>query len=276
MTDIIMLGTGHGATTDLYNTCFVIQNEMGPFLIDTGGSIEIINRLKQSNIPLEEIKNIFISHSHMDHLLGLIWMFKKLAGKEKHGEIKEKINIYCNDVVYEAIKGVSSYVLSEKAMNAIYSVTNFVVLRDGDRYTVNGIDYEFFNILAKGTKQFGFECMLNDNKFIFLGDETLNPILNQKIREADYVMHEAFCLDREENIFHAYEKNHSTAFSAAKNMNELNVKNLILYHTEESHGRDRKKLYTEEAQSIFSGNVIVPDDLEVISFNTVKRMKDYE
>lgn len=276
MTNIIMLGTGHGATTDLYNTCFVIQNEMGPFLIDTGGSIEIINRLKQSNIPLEEIKNIFISHSHMDHLLGLIWMFKKLGGKAKHGEIKGKINIYCNDVVYEAIKGVSNYVLSEKAMNAIYSVTNFVVLRDGDRYTVNGIDYEFFNILAKGTKQFGFECMLNDNKFIFLGDETLNPILNQKIREADYVMHEAFCLEREENIFHAYEKNHSTAFSAAKTMNELNVKNLILYHTEDSHKEKKKKLYTEEAQSVFNGNVIVPDDLEVISLNTVKRMKYYE
>lgn len=35
MTKITMLGTGHGATLDLYNTCFAIQND------DTGGSIEI-------------------------------------------------------------------------------------------------------------------------------------------------------------------------------------------------------------------------------------------
>ena len=79
-----------------------------------------------------------------------------------------------------------------------------------------------------------------------------------------YDMHEAFCLDLEENIFHAYEKNHSTAKSASKVMNDLEVRNLILYHTEESHGTDRKRLYTEEAQEKFKGNVYVPDDLEII------------
>lgn len=264
MAKIIMLGTGNGGTLDLYNTCFAIQNEQGVFLIDTGGSIEIIKRLKQANIKLEEIKNIFISHSHTDHILGLIWMFKKLGIMVKHGEIKGEINIYCNDVVYEAIKGVSDYILSPGLVKAIFSITNFVVLDDCDKYNINGIDYEFFDILAKGTKQFGFECKLDNNRFIFLGDETLNPLLNNRIYGADYVTHEAFCLDREENIFHAYEKNHSTALSAAKTMNELNVKNLILYHTEESHGVDRKSLYLEEAQSVFKGNVIVPNDLDVI------------
>lgn len=105
MNKITMLGTGNGGTINLYNTCFVIQNEQGVFLVDTGGSIEIIKRLKQANIKLEEIRNIFISHSHTDHILGLIWMFKKMSRMAMHGEIKEKINIYCNDVVYEAIKG---------------------------------------------------------------------------------------------------------------------------------------------------------------------------
>lgn len=264
MEKIIMLGTGNGGTIDLYNTCFVIYNGGGVFLVDTGGSIEIIKRLKESNIKLEEIKNIFISHSHTDHILGLIWMFKIMSRMTMHGEIKEKINIYCNNVVYEAIKGVSSYILPPKLIEAIYSITNFVVLNDGDKYTINDIEYEFFDILAKGTKQFGFECKLNDNRFIFLGDETLNPMLKERVKGADYVTHEAFCLDKEENIFHAYEKNHSTALSASKIMNELGVKNLILYHTEESHGSNRKELYTKEAKSVFDGNVIVPDDLEVI------------
>ena len=77
-------------------------------------------------------------------------------------------------------------------------------------------------------------------------------------------MHEAFCLDSEENIFHAYQKNHSTVKSASKVMNELNIKNLILYHTEESHGTERKRLYIQEAKENFNGNVLVPDDLEII------------
>lgn len=36
MEKIIMLGTGNGGTLELYNTCFVIQNDNGNFLVDTG------------------------------------------------------------------------------------------------------------------------------------------------------------------------------------------------------------------------------------------------
>ena len=77
-------------------------------------------------------------------------------------------------------------------------------------------------------------------------------------------MHEAFCLEAEENIFHAYEKNHSTTKSVSEVMNNLGIKNLILYHTEDSHKENRKALYTKEAQTYFNGNIIVPDDMESI------------
>lgn len=105
---------------------------------------------------------------------------------------------------------------------------------------------------------------MEGKRLVFLGDETLNTNLYERVRNADYVMHEAFCLDSEENIFHAYEKNHSTVKSASEVMNSLNVKNLILYHTEESHGNKRKKLYTQEAEQTFKGNIYVPDELDII------------
>ena len=252
MEKIIMLGTGNGGTTDLYNTCFVIQNENGDFLIDTGESIEIIKRLNQVDIDYKSIHHIFISHSHTDHILGLF------------GDIKDKINIYCNDAVFKTIKEVSKYILPEKLMVAVYNIVDFKVLNNGDIYNINGVDYTFFDIQANGTKQYGFECVLNGKTFAFLGDETLNPKLYSKIHNFDYVMHEAFCLDSEENIFHAYEKNHATTKSVSEVMNKLEVKNLILYHTEDFHKEKRKKLYTKEAQSYFNGNVIVPNDLEII------------
>lgn len=46
--------------------------------------------------------------------------------------------------------------------------------------------------------------------------------------------------------------------------NRLNVKNLILYHTEESHGMKRKRLYIQEGKENFKGNIYVPDELETI------------
>lgn len=264
MEKIIMLGTGNGGTLDLYNTCFTIQNDNGNFLVDTGGSIEIIKRLTKVNIDYKEIKHIFISHSHTDHILGIFWLFKKLSRFAMRCDISDKINLYCNDVVFESIKEVSKYILPKKLMDAIYNVVDFKILQDGDSHNINGIDYTFFDINAKGTKQFGFECIINGKRLVFLGDETLNPNLYDRVENSDYVMHEAFCLDSEENIFHAYEKNHSTVKSACEVMSKLDVKNLILYHTEESHGTKRKTLYTKEGQENFNGNVIVPDELEII------------
>ncbi len=264
MNKIIMLGTGNGGTIDLYNTCFVIQNENGNFLVDTGGSIEIIKRLKEIDIDYKSIRHIFISHSHTDHILGLFWYFKRISRDAMHGELTEKINIYCNDVVFTSIKEVSKHILPSKLMDAIYNVVNFNVLNDSDKYQINGVNYTFFDIKARGTKQFGFECILNGKKLAFLGDETLNPELYKRVENFDYAMHEAFCLDSEENIFHAFEKNHSTTKSVSEVMNKLNVKNLILYHTEDSHKDQRKALYTKEAQNYFNGNIIVPNDLETI------------
>lgn len=263
MQKIIMLGTGSGGTIDTYNTCMVIKDEKSNLIVDTGGSVEIVRRLKLVGIGLEDVHNIFITHSHTDHILGLIWLLKKM-NRLFMSDREVNLNIYCNDVVYEAIKGVCGFTLPDVLTESILNKVNFIVLNDGDKCNINGIEYEFFDIHAKGTKQFGFECKLNGKKFIYLGDETLKEELKERVREADYVTHEAFCLDAEENKFHAYEKNHSTALSAAKAMNELKVKNIILYHTEETHGVERKELYTKEAQSVFEGHVIVPNDMEEI------------
>ena len=76
-------------------------------------------------------------------------------------------------------------------------------------------------------------------------------------------MHEAFCLDKEEQIFKAYEKHHSTVKSVCEFMQPLNIKNLILFHTEDTH-EDKKGLYTAEAREYFDGKVIVPNDLDEI------------
>lgn len=51
---------------------------------------------------------------------------------------------------------------------------------------------------------------------------------------------------------------------AGKLAEELKVKNLLLYHTEDKTLNMRKACYTEEAAQGFSGVVHVPDDLEII------------
>ena len=47
-------------------------------------------------------------------------------------------------------------------------------------------------------------------------------------------------------------------------MNNLNIRNLILYHTEETHIENRKELYLAEGRKYFSNNILVPDEMEEI------------
>jgi ribonuclease Z len=52
---------------------------------------------------------------------------------------------------------------------------------------------------------------------------------------------------------------------AARLAERLQVNDLILYHTEDKTLETRKKRYTAEAESAYSGHVWVPDDLEIIA-----------
>ena len=45
---------------------------------------------------------------------------------------------------------------------------------------------------------------------------------------------------------------------------KLGIKNLILYHTEDTHMSDRKVIYSAEGQQYYRGNLLVPDDGEQI------------
>ena len=91
-----------------------------------------------------------------------------------------------------------------------------------------------------------------------------SPLRAELVENADWMMCEAFCKYADRDVFHPYEKHHSTAMDAAMIAQQLNVKNLVLYHTEEKTIATRKREYTLEAKTKFYGNVFVPDDLDEI------------
>ena len=55
----------------------------------------------------------------------------------------------------------------------------------------------------------------------------------------------------------------------------LQVKNLIIYHTEDRNIKQRKSLYIEEGGPYFNGNLFVPDDLEVFELKA-KASKEWK
>ena len=78
------------------------------------------------------------------------------------------------------------------------------------------------------------------------------------------MLHEAFCLYSQADIFKPYEKHHSTVKDSCELAERLGVRNLLLYHTEDRNFLNRKALYMEEGQQYYHGKLWIPDDLETM------------
>ena len=268
MNQITMLGTGNATVSQIYNTCFVLQTSSTLMLVDAGGGNGILSQLKKVNVQISDIHHLFVTHAHTDHVLGVIWVIRMVAQCKGY---KGLLHVYGNDKVMKVIKTIIDMILAKKQLAKVAERVVFHQLEDGDCFEVGGIKLECFDIQSAKEKQFGFRAELPSSDesgkplvLACLGDEPYNEQNRRYIVGADWMMYEAFCLYADRDTFKPYEKCHSTALDAGKLAEELGVKNLILYHTEEKTLANRKENYTREAAENFKGGIFVPDDLEVI------------
>lgn len=261
---LTILGTGNATVTDCYNTCFALSEEHRHFLVDAGGGNQILRILKETNIPLEEIHDIFITHEHIDHLLGLLWLIRMIGQNINQGKYEGKVRIYCHSGLIPTITTIAELTIMKKVTKHLGGRIQLIPLESGDTKQILGCEVTFFDIGSTKARQFGFTLKTADGKKLSCcGDEPYNPCEEEYVRDSDWLMHEAFCLYREADKFKPYEKHHSTVKEACLLAEQLRIPNLILYHTEETHLEERKELYTEEGRKYYSGNLYVPDDQEV-------------
>ncbi|MCQ2519847.1 MAG: MBL fold metallo-hydrolase [Lachnospiraceae bacterium] len=262
---ITMLGTGNALVTECYNTCFVIEDNKEYFMVDGGGGNTVLSNLKSAGIDWMDIRHIFVTHKHIDHILGIIWMIRLITQNMGSGKYPGEAFIYGHSEVIELLTDMSVKLLQKKQWDFIGKRLHLIEVRDGEKKSIIGGEFTFFDIGSTKAKQYGFSMEYKGGKLTCCGDEPYNPICKQYVDGSDWLMHEAFCLYSEADMFKPYEKNHSTVKDACELASELGVKNVILYHTEDKNITDRKSKYVEEGQKYFSGNILVPDDLEVIS-----------
>lgn len=268
MNKITMLGTGNATVSQIYNTCFLLKTPSTLMLVDAGGGNGILAQLKKVNVQISDIRHLFVTHAHTDHVLGVIWVIRMVAQCKGYEGL---LHVYGNDKVMKVIKTIIDMILAKKQLAKVAERVVFHQLEDGDCFEVGDMKLECFDIQSTKEKQFGFRAELPSSDesgkplvLACLGDEPYNEQNRRYIVGADWMMCEAFCLYADRDTFKPYEKCHSTALDAGKLAEELGVKNLILYHTEEKTLANRKENYTREAAENFKGRIFVPDDLEVI------------
>lgn len=260
---LTMLGTGCALVKNYYNTCFLLEENEELFLVDGGGGSGILHQLDAAGKDWKRIHTIFVTHKHIDHLLGVIWMIRLISQGMTKGTYEGEAVIYANREVCELLLDLSMKLLNRKEYQNLGGRLRLQTVEDGDTVRILGTTVTFFDIHSTKAAQFGF-CMTTEagKKLTCCGDEPYNESEACYAEGSDWLLHEAFCLYAQADRYKPYEKHHSTAKDAGEIAHKLDVKCLLLYHTEDDHVETRRALYTAEAKQSFAGVVVVPEDLE--------------
>ncbi len=262
---LTMLGTGNALVTRCYNTCFVLQDEKGSLLVDGGGGNQLLVQLEKAAIDWKDIHEIVITHKHIDHIMGIIWMIRMIAQNMKADHYEGEVFIYGHEEVICLLKEMALKLFNEKMTVFFDKRIHFVIVKDKEIRRLMGHDVIFFDIHSTKDQQFGFQMLYNDkHKLTCLGDEPYNETEAAYVKGSTWLLHEAFCLSSEEALYHPYEKHHSTVKDACELAQAMKIDHLLLYHTEDHHIKERKTLYTQEGQDYYHGHLYVPDDLESV------------
>lgn len=133
-----MLGTGNALVTECYNTCFVLSEGDRHFLVDGGGGNTVLRQLKRAGIDWKSIKDIFVTHGHVDHLLGIIWMVRMICQYMRQGEYEGEANIYAHEELISLLNETAHALLPEKDTRFIGRRLHLTPVADGGERQVIG------------------------------------------------------------------------------------------------------------------------------------------
>ena len=135
---LTILGTGNAAVTECYNTCFVLSEKDDYFLVDGGGGNGILHQLKHAGIDWKQVRTIFVTHKHLDHIMGIVWMIRMVCQNISRGQYEGDAVIYAHEEVIGLLKGMAENLLQKKKPLFWISASISSRLRTGSQKKFSG------------------------------------------------------------------------------------------------------------------------------------------
>lgn len=259
-TEIVFIGTGSAFPSRSFNACFAVRTPKLLWLTDGGGGNGIFAALERVNISPAEVHHIFVSHSHTDHIFGVVWLLRKIVHLRMQGLYEGKVHVYANDETAHALAEICRLTFLESYFRVLTEIMELHPANPGDSYTIEDTTVEFFDAGSDNVCQAGFRMRLAGGRTIVaLGDEALTERNMTEAEGADMLICGAFCRYADRDVYRPYEKHHWTVKDVATIAAKIHVRNLVLIHSED-RTPDKAGAYAAEAAEYFQGNVIIPAD----------------
>ncbi len=302
--DVVFLGTAASAPTAQRSPAAVLVRRGGErLLFDCGEGTQ--RQLQRSAAGLPDLAEIFLTHYHADHFLGLPGMLKTFALR---GRDETPLTVYGPRGLRELFKQLQPFVgrlpypvsLVELEPGETVPRGDYTIEAFAADHGVAALGYTLveperpgrFDVAVadelgvppgppRGRLQRGEDVALPDGRtvtpsdvlgeprpgrrIVISGDTAPSPVVIQAAHGADLLVHEASFLAEERD--RARETNHSTAAEAAEVARLAGVRLLALTHVSPRYfGHE----LAEEARAVFP-DTVVPRDFDVIEVPFAER-----
>jgi len=294
--DIVFLGTSASVpTAQRAPTALVVRRGGDRLLFDCGEGTQ--RQLLRSSVGLVELREVFVSHFHADHYLGLPGMLKTFAlrgrdlpltvyGPPGLSDLFTSLRRVFGKLTYplDLVELEPGDVLEREEYNLVTFPVAHGVQALGyalvEHPRPGRFDVETADALGvppgpeRGMLQAGESIELSDGstitpdevlgaprpgrRIVLAGDTAPSPTVREAARGAEVLVHEATFLDEERD--RARETSHSTALEAAELAREAEVALLALTHLSNRYFGPE---VAREARTIFP-ETVVPKDFDVI------------
>lgn len=244
--DVTLLGTGSPMAPERNATGMLVTAPgCEPLLIDTCGGFELPRQLARIGQPINQLRNVIVTHRHMDHAGGMPALFIASI----------PLRIYALEDTHLGIRDLMNACFPEWP---IHPDVERIPIAAGERHAIGGFMVEFFAADHR-VPTVAVRVQHGGRTLGFSADGLPNDGMIACARDADLFICDALCAARDgaEWASRARSLMHPVAREAAEMAVTANARSLALTHL--ARYANSANLLAE-AREVFSGPVVVPDD----------------
>ena len=277
---LILLGTNGGprVTATRANAANVVVVNNQTYVIDCGYGVT--RQLMAAGIPLQQIRTIFITHHHSDHVLELgpllhnLWVCSLSEPIDVWGPpgLEQIIDSFFQSMRYD----IDFRVESERRIDLRRLVRVNEFAASGVIFETDGLKVSAAKVNHPPlTHAYAYRFDAHDRSIVLSGDTAPCPEIVALAAGADVLLHEVLHLDGIDRLIvrvpnaprlrEALLAMHTPTQAVGKVAAEAGVKTLVLNHFVPSDDSSiTEEMWRTDARRDFSGHLIIGRDLQII------------
>ncbi len=244
MANLTFLGTSGSVVTKERMCAGILFQDK---LVDVG--FGVLTNLLRSGTKLDAINEIYISHTHSDHIgdfTGLLWA---MAMENRTKQVR-------------VVSSASTASTMEKILELQSTPWSFV------KFEIDFVRPEDVGVKTITTihdpENFAYRFKTEQGDLVYIGDTAKFEKVSEFAKGCDLLIHEATFLDGQESV--AAVTRHSTARDAGGVAKLAGARRLALTHISPGNqDADAEKRYLAQASAVFNGRIIAAQDNQVLT-----------